>query len=826
MPQAGVLKKSGGMMEAPIGMPMRSPFKAFNALQGPCIVGAPKKEAFSPAPRQNVDHDPKTEERLVLCPQCQLPLGEQGYLDEEQETLMHAECKAQLLLKDARRENEVRLKRDAATKKERRAEYSLGWKASQIPRNEKHCENLQGLCALIWDEESKSAQVMTTEDPATSLNVEYLALALQVRRQEGREPVFSLDPLDDASAPQDKRDAWQTKRFEPAWLAGTGVGEVLFQADFYLKELSMGEHVQPVVGMKSALEFSQEEKTEGRGKEWSAREWFVIRKAELLLGEDNVLMPGVEMAVEAREQVFGADGKYEDVPITRGDHPCVKYADDFSHYIDLIAERKSVVFHLRELAKCTVLAKFLTEQESNMEDYWLSIAAAAVENPGTCCMKVPQVWNEKGFSNIQVTDGKIDDSVTSLTTKLHGVYGGVELGLPQARVRAAKPAHLTAKMISVGGQVPEVGIQPRVAMGAIGAAPMSFVGGIRAPSAIIGAPAMLSAAGVRPQGVDLNLNSFDLSTAALAADVPVGSWQGRGFQGRSFWPSLAKMEESVAEDQHLLRAIFSSKLCDRREEGDLFVPPDARLKHVERLRALLAEEDVVRKQREEHFFSMGFLPLAPGPHFPSTWSPAQGITSNGRAATAQQQGALQPRPDYLSEGNRLVKSAVPTFDKATEDGTHFRIYQVGTLEIRTTQAHDGDEVTGAVFSISALPKAASTPDACRTVARTDKVVKALEYVEHAGMNRSEIQYFVVLETESGDAIVTEKRLDGKAAWVENPEGLEARRSLGRVVRAADWSDREITVGDMKTYQGEELQMNNGRAKRECKNFADGVFLRA
>jgi hypothetical protein len=811
------------MTESLIGMPMRPVFKApFNAVKGPCIA-APTKEATPAAPKQDFAFDPQTRDQFVLCPHCELPLGEEGYLDEEQNVIMHAECKAQRLLKEARKENEVRLKRDATEKKARRAEYDIGWKASQIPRNEKHCEDLQGLCGLIWDEESKSVQVMTTEDPATSINVEYLALALQVRRQEGREPVFSLDPLDDASAQKEsKRDAWQSKRFEPAWLAGTSVGEVLFQADFYLKELSMGEHLQPVLGMKSAMEFSQEEKDDGRNNEWSAREWFVIRKAELLLGEDNVMMPRVQMAVEAREQVFTAEGKYEDVPVTRGNHPCVKYADDFSHYFDLIAERKSAVFHLRELAKCTVLAKFLEESDAHLEDYWMSIAATAVQNPSKCLMQVPQTWNQQGTTNIQVLDGKINDSGISLNTKLHGVYGGVQLQIPGARITPAKPAHLTAKMISVGGAVPEVPIQPRMAMGAIGAAPMSFVGGMRAPmGAIVGGGAMLSAAGIPAvRGVDLNLNGFDLSPAEVD-EVPVGSWLGADFNGRKFWSSLSKLE-TAEEDQKLLRAIFTSKLCDRREEGELFVPPDARYKHVERLRALLAEETAVRKAREEHFFSTEFLPAAPGPLFPSTWSPAQGITNTDGRTPALPQGALRPRPDYLSEGNRLVRSAMPTFDKTTEDGTNFRIYQVGTLEIRTTQVQDGEEQTGAVFSKVAVSTAVTTPDNCRTVARTDKVVKALEYVERAGVEKRELNYFVVLKTEEGDAIVTEKLLDGKVTWVENPEGLEARSSTARVIRAADWSGKQFTVADLKRFQND--ARTAGPAKRsDCKSFADSVF---
>eukprot|EP00415_Alexandrium_ostenfeldii_P002814 UN2814 len=175
-----------------------------------------------------------------------------------------------------------------------------------------------------------------------------MSTALEVRRRENREPLFSLDPVDAGSEFFDPKRSMQVKRFEPAWLAGTSVGEVLFQSDYHLKELSMGEYEQPVVGMKSCHEFSNAE-----GPEWSAREWFVVRKAEVQMSGDNVLMPCVKMGVEAREQIMGENG-LEDVKTTKPNHPLVKYAEMFTHNFDLIAERKSVVFHLRELAKASV----------------------------------------------------------------------------------------------------------------------------------------------------------------------------------------------------------------------------------------------------------------------------------------------------------------------------------------------------------------------------------------------------------------------------------------------------------------------------------------
>merc|ERR1719174_463471 len=135
------------------------------------------------------------------------------------------------------------------------------------------------MTCLVLNEDSRSVHLAATVEPSAALNLEYLSLALQVRRKEGREPLFSLDPVVTSSPSDDcDKDSSQIKRFEPDWLAGTSAGDVLFQADYHLKELSMGECDQPVVGMKSCFEYSEED--EMVKESWSAREWFMVRKAE------------------------------------------------------------------------------------------------------------------------------------------------------------------------------------------------------------------------------------------------------------------------------------------------------------------------------------------------------------------------------------------------------------------------------------------------------------------------------------------------------------------------------------------------------------------
>eukprot|EP00971_Amphidinium_carterae_P195410 3877732-Amphidinium_carterae.1 len=79
----------------------------------------------------------------------------------------------------------------------------------------------------------------------------------------------------------------------------------------------MGEDSQPVVGMQSCADVQAELLSTDS---WNAREWFMIREAEVCLSEDGALIPRVQMGVEAREQVMGDSG-LEDAPITRKNHP-------------------------------------------------------------------------------------------------------------------------------------------------------------------------------------------------------------------------------------------------------------------------------------------------------------------------------------------------------------------------------------------------------------------------------------------------------------------------------------------------------------------------
>merc|ERR1740129_1984139 len=496
-----------------------------------------------------------TDDEIVrLCVQCGLPLGDVVYeVDSKRNEFVHGECMAQRVLKDMRKDEQEQQNKDLSFKSSRRDEFGIGWQIASVPRNTCAAEKMQcnfspkGMCCLALAG-SHTVNVLPTLEPACAVNLAYLSIALRVRRKEGREPLFSLDPVDA------KNESMQVKRFEPEWLAGTCVGDVLFQADVYLKELSFGEYEQPVVGMKSCFDHSFNEEHDTK---WNAREWFVVRKAEVLCSSDNVVIPYVRMGVDAWEQIEGPDGTLQDAKVTRHNHLLVRYAQDFTRNFDLIAERKSVIFHLRELAKASVLAKYMVDASIHVPKGWLEAGGVIKEtSPDPKSLEVPQLWNERAYGTIRLRSGAIVQEDGSLATKTLGLYGGVNFGLD--RFIVAAPGFATRAMLP--GQPAPMTLTARAMLSGQQAPTTSRVFGPNQLRAV-------SMGGVEPRGVDLNLDKFDLSRATMVASevaVPQVSQDACAAVGQAFWSNVDEMDGSVfkEEDRILLAELFTRRLSD------------------------------------------------------------------------------------------------------------------------------------------------------------------------------------------------------------------------------------------------------------------------
>ena len=178
------------------GQPMKktTPKEAIEA-----VLKAGKK---APAPSKFTEVDSEGEE-VPLCTRCFMPVGQFAYEGRQgMRSCVHAECMAQVLVEDAQRHEDRRAGWEAEKKLKSRTEYEIGWRVESVPQNASLAERMgcttsaPGLCCLVLDEASRTVKVAPTLEPAAAVNLEYLLLALKVRKTARREPLFSLDPVD------------------------------------------------------------------------------------------------------------------------------------------------------------------------------------------------------------------------------------------------------------------------------------------------------------------------------------------------------------------------------------------------------------------------------------------------------------------------------------------------------------------------------------------------------------------------------------------------------------------------------------------------------
>lgn len=740
------------------------------------LAAKPKPSTRRPA-HNAVDSDG---EEVPLCTRCLMPVGEFAYEGRQgRGSCVHAECMAQILVEDAQRQEDRRAGWENEKKLRSRKEYDIGWRMDSVPKNgllaaRLGCETTsRGMCCLVLDEASRTVKVAPTLEPAAAVNLEYLLLALKVRKTASREPLFSLDPVD----PQNLEKTPQKKVYEPSWLAGTSVGDVMFQADYFLKELALGEYEMPVAGMLSVFDWSE---LSDKERTWAGREWFVVRKAEVRLAQDKTLVPFVKMGVEAREQVVTKKG-LEDAPVTASTHPLKKFADSFSRHFDLIAERKSVVFHLRELAKASVMAKYLVDSHVRVDPQWHRMKGT----PSEAHPEIPQLWNMRGNSRIQLKNGRLIDMFTGGQKNLQAIYGGVEFGLDRFEL-----AQRHALQGQTGMQLGQSG-RPMFM-------PQRFQLGQRAEM---------------PQGVDLNLDKFDLSKPDRFGSMPPcsgapGSLETKVTLGRAFLQSLRarKYDELKPEHQEVLLKVFQSPQCDRTQEGDAFIVPDPNMEYTSKLRSHIHEENSLLERRKLHFCDKAFKVGNAGHDFPRSWTSRFQIEKDGLAPKTEasnKTGLVKVEIDKAYSAS-LVRDVLPTaapeFQEKTEDGTCFRIYKIGSLEIRTTQERFAEEQIGVVYSSRAPTwNLAATS---QELSEREKVVECKVFLEAAEgdvVGKQPHHLYMVCITANKNVIVTEKLANGSTIFLVNPKSLEDRNSLAKQLFKSDCVE-QATVKDVKTQQ--------------------------
>ncbi|KFD40899.1 hypothetical protein HY02_08545 [Peptococcaceae bacterium SCADC1_2_3] len=116
------------------------------------------------------------------------------------------------------------------------AEKVLGGISLEAPARLTGDFNLGNIKGVVWDEDKQCLVLLGEENTALpSLNAADLAVALKCVFDSGQDPLFSLDPAD----PQNPRGP-DLKPVYYGPIENTSFGQVMFEADWKLKEYSFG----------------------------------------------------------------------------------------------------------------------------------------------------------------------------------------------------------------------------------------------------------------------------------------------------------------------------------------------------------------------------------------------------------------------------------------------------------------------------------------------------------------------------------------------------------------------------------------------------------
>eukprot|EP00931_Biecheleriopsis_adriatica_P086794 TRINITY_DN6137_c1_g3_i1.p1 TRINITY_DN6137_c1_g3~~TRINITY_DN6137_c1_g3_i1.p1 ORF type:complete len:542 (+),score=114.15 TRINITY_DN6137_c1_g3_i1:35-1627(+) len=461
------------------------------------------------------------------------------------------------------------------------------------------------------------------------------------------------------------------------------------------------------------------------------------------------------------------------------------------------------------------MAKYLVDSNTRVDSSWFDLADEICKSvTPEAHPEIPQLWNMRGNSRIKVKDGRVVDMFTGGQSSLQAIYGGVEFGLDRFQL-----SQRTALQGSTG--------MPGMQLGQTGR-PMFM------PQRF-----QLQQRGETPQGVDLNLDKFSLSSPErFAACLPAcsaaaDSLEARTTLGKAFLKSLqgSNFPNLKEDDKDFLLGVYTSPQCDRIEEGDAFIPPDPNLEYVAKVRNLLNEEKTLFERRRLAFCDKSFVASNPGYEFPRSWTSRFQIEQEGRsgASVPNKAGLAKIEADdtlKVALLQDILPTAAPEFHEVTEDGVIFRIYKIGSLEVRTVQRPSGAEVLGAVFSSGAPSWELTSRRQSKPLRDDEKLHECKIYIEAmggSGKERPPCQFYVVFQTDAKNVLVTEKLASGATTWAVNPGSLEDRNSLAKLLFTTDCNG-QVAVSELKTLQ---VKMNQahpqGVAPSARKHYIKSIF---
>jgi hypothetical protein len=247
---------------------------------------------------------------------------------------------------------------------------------------------LKNSIVLLTEPDENNQNTMMT---VKGISLEHLAVALLITYSTNNqyEPSFSLDPYEptNPSGPYMRKVYYPDEFLHEQLLQGTTFGEIMFEADWILKQLSLGlsvEQIEPTLktkpmiypnnlretyGIKSLPEITIEQAPGADIRSTWHRLWIVN---ELILSTESssedqkntagscLIFGNIKMNVKAKHMIINSQtGQLEDAPGADQQTAAHKFAEMMGNNYDSVANHFPILKQLKELTKCVALAKWL-----------------------------------------------------------------------------------------------------------------------------------------------------------------------------------------------------------------------------------------------------------------------------------------------------------------------------------------------------------------------------------------------------------------------------------------------------------------------------------
>ena len=303
---------------------------------------------------------------------------------------------------------------------------------------------INDLAGAVYDPPTGRLLLLGTHNPDLP-EIEPADLLVALRAvYSGQDDIgVSIDPIN----PNDFGGPMQVNYYGNT--GSTHFGLVMYEADRYLKVLSMGQDnitgepiTSTVPGYRSELDWMLEFRNEIRDQQWH-RMWYLVQNNELEIRTSTdghaMMFDEVPLVIEARFVVFDQEGQKHDVP---GSDPAIDaFVHHFNTHFAEFAAEKSELGQLYQLAKLLSIARWLRDNDMHVDLSWLS--SYPVDNVETPTTTPGQI----------VSKTKTEQQGDLITTHVVTLYGGVDFQFANKPIipPSEDPVHLLGE---VPGRVP------------------------------------------------------------------------------------------------------------------------------------------------------------------------------------------------------------------------------------------------------------------------------------------------------------------------------------------------------------------------------------